>query len=402
MRIKRFEAATIQEALRQVKRDLGPEAVILYTKKFRRGGFLGFFGRERAEITAGLDMNIMEAQRGPSVRPAEVVHVSAPPELRGASAGLTGSYGGVTVKASPEKMRVRLRELNEMRAVGGSGRPAPAAVATSRGGAMDKLSRELVKIGVEEELAVKILQKVTVNAPVEERDDQRLMLRRIRSELAGWLRVANGPEHPETRPRVISLIGPTGVGKTTTVAKLAALYQLAEGKQVGIVAADTYRIAASEQIKYYGKIIGCPVEVVMTTQEMKGAIDRLADKDVVLIDTVGRSPRQRASLEELRSFIEASGAQEIHLIISATTRYYDVLSIIERFGVMPINRIIFSKVDETDRFGVVLNVAVNFGFPISYITDGQNVPDDLQEANTGKLAEMILSGLDGNTSSVNV
>ncbi len=394
MRIKRFEAATIQEALRQVKRDLGPEAVILYTKKLKRGGFLGFFGQERAEITAGLDMNIMEA-RGPSARSAGVGHVGVPLGARGAPADLTESYGGASAaKASPERMRVRLRELNEMRAVGGTGRPAPAAVGTSTGG-IDKLSRELVKIGVEEELAVKILQKVTANMPTEERDDERLMLRRIGSDLAGWLRVASGPERPEMRPRVIALIGPTGVGKTTTVAKLAALYQLAEGKQVGIIAADTYRIAASEQIKYYGKIIGCPVEVVMTTQEMKGAMDRLADRDVVLIDTVGRSPRQRTSLEELRSFIEASGAQEVHLIISATTRYYDVLSIIERFGVMPVNRIIFSKVDETDRFGVVLNVAVNFGFPISYITDGQNVPDDLQEANTGKLAEMIMSGMDG-------
>ncbi len=377
MRIKRFEAATIQEALRQVKRDLGPEAVILYTKKFKRGGLFGFFGRERAEITAGLDMNIMEGREAPV--PGSRRQVDAAP-----------------ASAPPERMRVRLRELNEMRAVGGAARPTSTVPAENPAWGADELSRGLVKVGVEEELAAKVLQKVVAVLPAEERDDKRAVLRQMRSDLVSWLRVASGPPGPPAKPRVVAVVGPTGVGKTTTVAKLAALHKLAEHKKVGIIAADTYRIAASEQIKYYGKIIGCPVEVVMTAAEMKEAVRRLADKDVVFIDTVGRSPRQRSSLEELKDFVEASEAQEVHLVISATTRYYDVLGIIERFGVMPINRIIFSKVDETDRFGVILNVAVNFGFPISFLTDGQNVPDDLQQADGAKLAEMIMAGVEDN------
>ena len=190
--------------------------------------------------------------------------------------------------------------------------------------------------------------------------------------------------------KVLAFVGPTGVGKTTTLAKLAARFSLMEGKKVVMVTADTYRIAATEQLKTYGRIMGIPVEVANSDVDITGILNRHKNADLVLLDTAGRSPSNEEQLVELKKFIALSQPDEIHLVISATTKYHDMIRIIEKFGqAVPINRMIFTKLDETRYYGSFLNLMSNFQIPLSYYSTGQNVPDDLEVPEDVSLSERI-------------
>jgi flagellar biosynthesis protein FlhF len=196
--------------------------------------------------------------------------------------------------------------------------------------------------------------------------------------------------------KVIAFVGPTGVGKTTTIAKLAARFSLMEQKRVAMVTADTYRIAATEQLKTYGRIMGIPVEVADSAEDMIVILNKYKNMDVVLVDTAGRSPSSDEQLKELKNFIAKSQPDEIHLVLSATTKYFDMIRIIERFGMsVPINRMIFTKLDETRFYGAFVNLMNNFQIPLAYYAAGQNVPDDLEVPDVRSLSEKITKSLLG-------
>lgn len=192
--------------------------------------------------------------------------------------------------------------------------------------------------------------------------------------------------------RVIALIGPTGVGKTTTIAKLAALYKLRDRLKVGLVTADTYRIAAVEQLRTYANIIGLPLRVALTPSQMANEVGALSDCDVVLVDTAGRSQHDQTRLEELRTMVEASGASETHLVLSSAASEGVQRRIVDSFGALSPDRMIFTKLDEAVQLGSIVNLAVRAGRPLSYVTLGQEVPDDIAPAEPRRVARMILEG----------
>lgn len=195
-------------------------------------------------------------------------------------------------------------------------------------------------------------------------------------------------------PKVLAFVGPTGVGKTTTLAKLSAKYGLLDRKRVALVTADTYRIAATEQLKTYGRIMGIPVEVADSPDDMVDILAKHKAIDLILLDTAGRSPSNDQQLEELKHFIFRSQPDEIHLVLSATTKYVDMLRIIEKFGsAVPINRLIFTKLDETRSYGAFLNLMTNFQIPLAFCATGQNVPDDLEVPEIQALAEKIAQAI---------
>lgn len=194
------------------------------------------------------------------------------------------------------------------------------------------------------------------------------------------------------RPLTIALVGPTGVGKTTTIAKLAAAYKLRQGKKVGLITSDTYRIAAVDQLRVYANIIGLPLKVVMTPREMAAACGSMADHDVILIDTAGRSQHDATRLDELRSFIEASSPHETHLVLSATVAEPVLAKAADKFGALEPSRVIFSKLDEAVSFGVLLNVMHGRKLRVSYVTTGQEVPDQIELAQADRLARLVLEG----------
>jgi flagellar biosynthesis protein FlhF len=190
--------------------------------------------------------------------------------------------------------------------------------------------------------------------------------------------------------RLVALVGPTGVGKTTTTAKLAAHYRLREHRRVGLITVDTYRIAAVDQLRTYADIIDLPMEVASTPHEMQQAIGRLADLDLILMDTAGRSPRDEAQIQELKLLLDEAQPDEVHLVLSCASGAGALTSCIERFAEVGANRLILSKLDEAQGLGALLPLLRTNRLPLSYVTHGQNVPDDIEVANPVRLAQQIL------------
>jgi flagellar biosynthesis protein FlhF len=191
-------------------------------------------------------------------------------------------------------------------------------------------------------------------------------------------------------PHVVALIGPTGVGKTTTIAKLAANLQLRDKRRVGLITIDTYRIAAIDQLKKYADIIGAELRIVSSPDDLKNAIASMNDCDYILIDTAGRSPNDALKLSELRNFIASAAPDEVHLVLSTTCSQEAVELAIERFTAVRVDRLIFTKLDEAAHVGVMLNIVRKVNKPLSYITTGQDVPDDIEVGRGRRLADLIL------------
>lgn len=190
--------------------------------------------------------------------------------------------------------------------------------------------------------------------------------------------------------RVIAFLGPTGVGKTTTIAKLAADFKMNKQLKVGLITADTYRIAAVEQLRTYAKIIDVPLEVVRSGEEARTAVQKMRHMDVILIDTAGRSPRNRGQMQELKELLEWTRPDESYLVLSATTRPREMFETYQRFKVVKPNKLIFTKLDEGTAFGGVATLVAKSSLPIGYITTGQQVPDDIEIPDTATLVSHIL------------
>jgi len=231
---------------------------------------------------------------------------------------------------------------------------------------------------------------------------KRIILRptdeRVRAELQTCLGEMLPPAAPieltaRNRPTVVALVGPTGVGKTTTVAKLAAAMKLREGRRVGLITIDTYRIAAVEQLRTYAQILDVPLISVMTPGEMKAAIGRMADRDLILIDTAGRSQRDDPRIDELRKFLAGAEPDQVHLVLSTTAREEAMREAVERFAAVGARHVVFTKLDEAVGLGVMLNVLNNAQMRLSYITNGQAVPDDIETGSAQRVAELIVAGM---------
>jgi flagellar biosynthesis protein FlhF len=197
---------------------------------------------------------------------------------------------------------------------------------------------------------------------------------------------------PDDRPLTIALIGPTGVGKTTTLAKLAASFKLRHGKKVGLITSDTYRIAAVDQLRTYANIIGLPLEVAITPTEMRHALHALRENDVILIDTAGRSQNDAGRIQELKQFINAANPHEVHLVLSSTAGEKVLLNEAEAFAEVGVHKIMLTKLDEAVSFGMLINVIRQVGKQLSFVTTGQEVPKHLEVGRADRIAELVLGG----------
>ena len=204
------------------------------------------------------------------------------------------------------------------------------------------------------------------------------------------IRIANGITLYSSKPKVVALIGPTGVGKTTTLAKIAAKFVLEQGARVALITADTYRISAVEQLKTYSDILGLPLEIVYNPEALRTAIEKHKDKQLILIDTAGRSQYNEYQMKELSGLLSIDADIEKHLVMSATTKTSDGVELLENFSICQPDRVIFTKVDETGTHGIILNILHRRKVALSYITNGQSVPDDIEPASVERLAELLL------------
>ena len=208
------------------------------------------------------------------------------------------------------------------------------------------------------------------------------------------LKFAEGIRLNRRGTKIVALVGTTGVGKTTTLAKIAAKFVLEQGVGAALITADTYRISAVEQLKTYSDILGLPIEIVYTPQELALAIDRHKDKELILIDTAGRSQYSEGQMRELQEFLKTNPNIEKHLVISASVKLNDAKEIIKKFSAVEPEKIIITKIDETSNFGTVINLLRNEKLPLSYMTTGQSVPDDIEIGNADSLANIMLKKID--------
>lgn len=391
MNLKTFRAATMADALQQVKTAMGSDAVILHTRTFQRRHWLGLRRREVVEITAGSGLNIGRRRVQPTQR------VAAPPtEQPVARQGSNYIEASRRLMQTPAVGNVLIRELSQEMSQLKS--LVQEMVNTSRRRECPDVPeelfdyyRQLIENEVAEELASEILQKLHREIRPELLASEALVREKIAEQIEKYLPIA-GPI-VRTRlegPHIVALVGPTGVGKTTTIAKLAANLKLREKRRVGLITIDTYRIAAIDQLKKYADIIGSPLRVVNTPEDLRQAVATLQDYEYILIDTAGRSPNDTLKINELRAFLNAANPDEVHLVLSSTASQPCVELAVSRFGDVGVDKIIFTKLDEAAHVGVVLNVVRKLNKGLSYVTTGQDVPDDIEVGRGRRLAQLIL------------
>jgi flagellar biosynthesis protein FlhF len=253
-----------------------------------------------------------------------------------------------------------------------------------------ELLERLRDCGVGEPTARRWLSQLAAQDPDAVHEPPESAWRRLRHLVASEVSIHGPLALGEGRPAVVALVGPTGVGKTTTLAKLAAHYHLAEQKRVGLIAADNYRIAAALQLKSYCKIMSLPMEVVASGGEMAAAVQRLAHLDLLLIDTAGVGPADRQRLKELQSLLAAARPTDVSLVLSCAADAASMQAAAEAMSILGTTNVILTKLDEVPRPGAIADGLGACRLPVSYLTHGQNVPADIELASARRVAEWIV------------
>lgn len=401
MQVKVFEAKDMATALKLVKESLGEDALILSTRTIKKGG-LGRLGKTTVEVTAAIDNP--EPEPAPSLFGNPYLKSPEPSApkvtfdevwrrrkvidpLEEEVQELKGQLASLEVESLRQEIS-GLREMMRDYAVAAPAAPPLASGMEAGDSPLPRLVRELVALGVEAAMAETIVRREFKRRTPKERASVKGFLTQAIANAV----TCSGPFFGEAKqPRRIALLGPTGVGKTTTVAKLAAEYLLKRGRSLALVTIDIYRIAAAEQLKVYGEIMNVPVQVASTPREFQEILRGHADKELVLIDTAGRSPRDRAGIEAMYEFIGPESGVENHLVLSAATRERENHAAVQRFAGAQLKSLILTKLDECEVLGPLLNVHLRHGTPLSYLTNGQRVPEDLRLAEPDEVGKLILA-----------
>lgn len=338
MHIRTFRAASLQDALEEIRRQMGSDASVLHTRQVREG-WMGWLGHTSVEVTAGL-----RDRDEPT-----------PKRLSEDSQG--------SLLAQP-RYPMELQDLRMMLSLAGVDDPLA-----------ERWISETFAFGVS--LPGGVAHGAWIDC--------------LRRTVMRGIRLASPIQAPVGERRIVALVGPTGVGKTTTIAKLAAGFRLEAKRRVGLITIDTFRIAAVQQLQAYAEIMNLPMEVVDDPKQMHSALNRLGDVDLILVDTAGRSPRSDARIAQLRSLLAAAAPDETHLVISATSSRETIINIVDGFSPIQPTSIILTKLDETIQTAGPLAALDGQSVPISYLTNGQQVPDDIQVAAAEPLVQPLLA-----------
>ena len=422
MRVKTFEAASMQEALDTVKREMGEEAFILSTKTRRRPSALGLGEEAVIEVTAAVDEAAAPAPKAPAAEAPALTYGLRPsleaPGLRTAREASRPQAGPPAPPLDLQPLRRELLEIKGAVAALKDNDTRNAAIL----GELDRLKSMLTRLqrqgmppaqlqlppslldlysdlaanDVEPMIALRLCE-FAQRALVEQEGDAaagtvdperaRLYLRRV---IADFIPVAPPIQLEPGKMQVAALVGPTGVGKTTTLAKLAAYAQLKLKQKVALITLDTYRLAAVDQLQQYAQILQVPMHVALTVEDLRGAFRFYQDRALVLIDTPGHSPKDTETLGQLRALLDELPEVETHLVLSATTKPRDLTEIAARYEPLRPTRLLFTKLDETSTYGPILSTLVRVKRPLSYLGTGQEVPEALELATSRRVADLIL------------
>lgn len=408
----------MQDALAQVRRDMGLDAVVLQTREVTRRRML--WQRREVEVIAGVGVHTAGSQGTAAAHGASTIAPQQASALIDQRALVPRSDAGIDLlsDAAPRASCATRTIADALSAASqwGVTDPLPAGELSSLDEQLNTIEDLLVQFSnrtsgrTSESVPRELFHHYTrlIEADVPEQHARGLVLELHRQasaagepgggdsleQLSGLIEAqfrCSGPICVEAGARkVVALVGPTGVGKTTTIAKLAANFRLRDGVRLGLVTVDTYRVAAVEQLRTYADIIDLPMKVVTSPLEMRRAIDELADMDLVLIDTAGRSPREEIQLQELKALLGEAEVDQVHLVLSLATSPRVLTMTAEKFAAVGVTSMILTKLDEAIGLGALLGAARELTFPLSYLTTGQDVPDDIETAAPARAARLIL------------
>lgn len=391
MKIKRFVGKNNKEAMYKLKKQLGSDAIILHTRKIKQSGILGFLKKPLVEIVAAIDDNVKK----PKVERAYKKEFNR--ELSKAfnsklnnNTNIIGSNNKYprkkensgnenTTNDDIKKLKETVEDfISSIKNKEVLTLPEP----------LSYYRKKMLENGVQLEIAEQILSQIGNDIDVNSKDEDTIS-NIVRYSIKNYLGDPYKPTDGQGQ-KIIFFIGPTGVGKTTTLAKIAAHYVLEKQKEVGLVTADTYRIAAVEQLKTYSKILNIPIKIIYKMQEFDNVLSNFIDKDVVLVDTAGRSHNNKEQMEEIEGLLNSGVNKEIYLVLSAATSTDTIKEIIEKYDFIDDYKIIFTKTDEVANLGVILNTRAYTNKRLSYITTGQNVPEDIEIINLDNLINKLI------------
>lgn len=447
-KLYKIKAATLEEAYQRIRRKFGEDAVVLNTRQAVEGGILGLFGRRVVEVTVSatvpgppparprsaverkyaehavppqgpapdkqpenlkhLEQLVRDAQRRMNAQPAPaaqaagdaatrpgapaapVTYTRMPQAAQAAAAPMLAFPARKPEPAGEENIRKELGEIRSMLQVlyaenPGAGLPTEFA----------PHYRELVAQGVSRRIAAELTAAVLKDSDPAILRDPRVFRERLMIEVRKLVRVTGGAALQPGRCRRIALCGSTGVGKTTNLAKLAAHFAVRERARVGLVTADTYRVAAVDQLRVYANIIGLPLRVAHDPREALAALDEFRGHDLVLMDTAGGSQFNLEQISELKSMLTAVQPDEVYLVLSAATPLEDLRNAVHNFRCLGPTALVFTKIDETRQYGAMFSAALESELPFGYFSTGQNVPEDIQVATPGAVASLLVEGRPG-------
>ncbi|MDE6888961.1 MAG: flagellar biosynthesis protein FlhF [Eubacterium sp.] len=432
MTINKFQGKTESEAIERARKEMGPQVVIMSVKTVKPKGVFRAFKGIVYEVTAALEENEADKMRQsapeqvpqqPQMRRPESINLAADEQIRIPSVAQGQPEQPARMPQQPLPQNEPAPEQPQVQM-----QPQQAA-ASALEERLDSLQSLLEnRISAEKENQedgmggangqaqegfsfVKMLYQTLLDNEVDEKYANQILdelekisnkgsnIDYILSHIYQKLVLKFGQPKPiefqASKPTVAFFIGPTGVGKTTTIAKVASRYKVDEGKKVAFLTADTYRIAATEQLRTYASILDMPLTIVYSPEEIKDAVGKLSDYDLILVDTAGFSHKNAAQCEDVKNLIgglSAGHKTEVYLVLSATTKYRDLQDMCNIYRTFADYRLIFTKLDETSCYGNLLNIHLYSGADLSYATYGQNVPDDIEVFNTQKIVKKLLGG----------
>ena len=398
MIIKKYKAATEKDAILMAKEDLGPEAVVMNVKTTKRKGIMKLFKKNTVELTAAIDDNVTEkpakenysddAQNAIEEKINSIAKLLEQQMLAGNDKNSEqsdeekaerGSRFDAIVSDNAKESYVRVsEEKNEDKS-------------PSKNRVIDLIYNQLIENEVNKKTADEIISEMDT-------ENKNLPLDNILANVYQKIVLKLGEVKPlttgENKPKIVFFVGNTGVGKTTTMAKLASKFKLEEKQNIAMLSIDTYRIAAIEQIKTYANILNTPMEVVYTPEDIKKYVEKYSDCDLIFVDTAGHSHKNEEQKKNLKEMVDAVSdyETEVFLVVSAVVKYKDLLDIAKTYDKLFDYKLIFTKLDETRASGSILNLKLDMGKTLSYATWGQNVPEDIGVIDPQIVAKSLLGG----------
>lgn len=361
MIIKRYVVKNMNEAMTRIRYELGKDAIIISQRKIRQSGLKGIFSPKLIEVTAALESS-----------KKEVSSLENDDALKQSMESIKEIIKKDSVKAKDTREEKKETALeNEVKE-------------------MKSLLNEILKNTNGEDLLLNLINNLDLSSEYLKEfrkvwDEAEHKEEAIRAHLEKVIDVSD----EDINGKVV-LVGPTGVGKTTTIAKLAGKLALIDQKKVGLITIDTYRIGAVEQLKTYAEIMNIPFKVVITIKEMEEAINSMSDLDVILIDTTGRSSKNSMQISELRAFVQKANPDHTIMVMSSITKNKDVKMILKGYEKLEYDKLIITKLDETSSYGIIHTILKECSKPVAFLTTGQNVPDDIKVPRKDEIIKLIM------------